>query len=341
MSLNEILRSFTQDGELPVFVQRAGVWAVRSKWALLGGTGLLLFLPIRFLLPSWLLEQFRLFPDLAVSPVTQAHLGDVNFWGGQIVSLLIVTTVTWLMLNSRQVWENGLLNFLFIATWQKMAFKHFMLGSLQDNVFMFLSRQLTMVFTGLFLPDYNQAPTLDNVSWPRWFLDSRMCTAWYMLTASLWYGNKIGLFRPPVRFAWLVSFAAFLLHVFGVGTLRMYPVLNRSGVSLPVAIFSLLFRFPLVVTALGAAAVWPMLIMGSRLKGHNGRSFVHILSLYVLHVLSVMWANVAGQSVGEKLISMDHEWRIDLNFGVSLGIRFLLLAIIAVVMYVGACVAQP
>lgn len=45
--------------------------------------------------------------------------------------------------------ERGLLNFLFIATWQKVVFKHFLLGSLQDKVFMFLSRQLTMVCSHL------------------------------------------------------------------------------------------------------------------------------------------------------------------------------------------------
>ena len=231
------------DADWPTTLRRARAWAVRSKWALLAGVLLLMFLPLRWVFPSWTLRQLALLDSLAVFPATAEQIVDVNFWGGQIVSLLVVTTTTWLLLNSQSIWEQGLLNSLFIATWQKVVFKHFLLGSLQDKVFTFFSRQLTMVsprppascapatctrlswrcsklralcrvvrrtlprlwagtltrvphrwqvFTGLFLPNYNSAPEdVSTGEWWRWFVDARMCTGWYILTAAVWYGYKV------------------------------------------------------------------------------------------------------------------------------------------------------
>ena len=51
---------------------------------------------------------------------------------------------------------------------------------------------LPQLFTGLFLPNYNKCPA-DATSWEqwRWFLDGRLCAAWYILTAAVWYGHKV------------------------------------------------------------------------------------------------------------------------------------------------------
>lgn len=132
---------------------------------------------------------------------------------------------------------------------------------------------LPQLFTGLFLPDYNKCPA-DATSWEqwRWFLDGRLCAAWYILTAAVWYGHKvrayvcvllpaacsctsripptkpnsapqIGLFQAPVRVARFVAPLPILLHFFGVATLRVYPFLNRAGIDLPSAVMLLVFRY--------------------------------------------------------------------------------------------------
>lgn len=131
------------------------------------------------------------------------------------------------------------------------------------------------MFSGLFLPNYNASPSdVSTMDWWRWFVDARMCTGWYILTAAVWYGTKvsgglraawcrirgvltpmpcdtaqIGLFRMPVRVAHYVAPLPFVLHFFGVATLRIYPSLNRAGVDLPSAIFLLLFRYVRSCTA--------------------------------------------------------------------------------------------
>ena len=106
MSFVEILHSLTgiEDGQWPDTLVRARKWAERSKWSLLVGCVLLLFLPLRWVFPEWSLRQFWLLLTLAVPPITADQITDVNFWGGQVFSLLIVTTVTWMLLNSRRMW---------------------------------------------------------------------------------------------------------------------------------------------------------------------------------------------------------------------------------------------
>lgn len=60
----------------------------------------------------------------------------------------------------------------------------------QDKAFIFLSRQVTMVFSFFFLRSANQAPpNVSGMGWWRWWMDAKLCVALYFLTTMAWYSG--------------------------------------------------------------------------------------------------------------------------------------------------------
>ena len=68
----------------------------RWRWLFLAALPVLVLFSFRFVLASWLIDQFLIVTrSLCTPPATKAQWHDPNFWTGNLLGSALVISVTW------------------------------------------------------------------------------------------------------------------------------------------------------------------------------------------------------------------------------------------------------
>ena len=128
---------------------RAKALLLHHRWliAVLAALAYWFAMDARWRAGSWLVTQLRPLPGaLLSSPIPVGMEGDINFWFGQAIGVVVICATTFFVINTSDVFDNRLLTWLFRSNVQRMVVRQLFLRSVKDVVFMFTSRQVCRWF---------------------------------------------------------------------------------------------------------------------------------------------------------------------------------------------------
>jgi hypothetical protein len=126
---------------------------------------------VRWRAGGWLVTQLAPLPTaLLSSPIPVGHESDINFWIGQSLGVLFICMLTFAVISTSKSFDEWALKYLFRSSLQRTLFRHLLLRSVKDVVFMFTSRQVR-VQCALRWPRASLLACVGRL------LDERMCVA--------------------------------------------------------------------------------------------------------------------------------------------------------------------
>jgi hypothetical protein len=133
---------------------RVTAFVTRRKWLLVALAAIIytFSVGVRWRTGGWLVKQLAPLPHaLTASPIPVGHEDDINFWIGQSLGVLFICMLTFAVISTSKSFDERVLRFLFRSSMQRTLFRHLLLRSVKDVVFMFTSRQVGVRLLAVFV----------------------------------------------------------------------------------------------------------------------------------------------------------------------------------------------